>query len=106
MRKLDNYTPSADVDFSALTDADSMELLKEISRFPKIVSDAAEKYEPSVVARFAVDLAQAFNKFYNANRINVDDEKLRNSRASLVYITKKTIKDAMLLLGIECPEQM
>lgn len=106
LRKLDSYTPSADVDYSALTDADSMELLKEISRFPKIVNDAAEKYEPSVVARFAVDLAQAFNKFYNANRINVDDEKLRNSRASLVYITKKTIKDAMLLLGIECPEQM
>ncbi|MBQ9198969.1 MAG: arginine--tRNA ligase [Lachnospiraceae bacterium] len=106
IRKLDGYTPSKEVDYSVLTDADSMELLKEISRFPKVILDAAEKYEPSVVARFAVDVAQAFNKFYNANRINVDEENIRNSRASLVYITKKTIKDALLLLGIECPEQM
>ena len=106
IRKLDGYTPSKEVDYSVLTDADSMELLKEISRFPKVILDAAEKYEPSVVARFAVDVAQAFNKFYNANRINVDEENIRNSRASLVYITKKTIKYALLLLGIECPEQM
>ncbi len=106
LRKLDDYTPSTDIDFSILTDADSMELLKEISRFPKVIKDAADKFEPSVVARFAVDIAQAFNKFYNANRINVDEADIRNARAALVYITKKTIKDAMLLLGIECPEQM
>lgn len=106
LRKLDDYTPSTDIDFSILTDADSMELLKEISRFPKVIKDAADKFEPSVVARFAVDIAQAFNKFYNANRINVDEADILNARAALVYITKKTIKDAMLLLGIECPEQM
>ena len=106
IRKLDNYTPFPDVDYSVLTDVDSMELLKEISRFPKVIKDAADKYEPSVVARFAVDVAQAFNKFYNANRINVEEDNIRNARATLVYITKKTIKDALLLLGIECPEQM
>lgn len=83
-----------------------MALLKEISRFPKVVADAAEKYEPSVVARFAVDVAQAFNKFYNSNRINVEDEAVKKARATVVYITKNTIKDAMLLLGIECPERM
>ena len=83
-----------------------MALLKEISRFPKVIADAADKYEPSIVARFAVDVAQSFNKFYNANRINVEDEAVKNARLSLVYITKKTIKDAMALLGIECPEQM
>ena len=83
-----------------------MELLKELSRFPKVVVDASEKYEPSVVARFAVDVAQAFNKFYNANRINVEDKATRDARVTLVYLTKKVIKDAMALLGIDCPEQM
>lgn len=106
LRKIDNYTPSADIDFSIISDDESMALLKEISRFPKVVADAADKYEPSVVARFAVDVAQSFNKFYNANRINVEDEATRNARVALVYITKKTIKDAMALLGIDCPEQM
>ena len=53
-----------------------------------------------------MDVAQAFNKFYNACRIHVEEENVRNARATLVYITKKTIKDAMELLGIDCPEQM
>ncbi len=106
MRKVEDFTVGNEIDYSLITDAESMELLKEISRFPKIVKDAADKYEPSVVARFSVDVAQAFNKFYNANRINVEDTELRNSRVTLVHLTKKTIKDALLLLGIECPEQM
>ena len=106
LRKVENYTPETAIDYSLVTDAESIDLLKEISRFPKVVFDASEKYEPSVVARFAVDVAQSFNKFYNANRINVEDEAVRNARVTLVYLTKKTIKDALLLLGIECPEQM
>ena len=106
LRKVDDYTPGMPIDCSLITDEESIDLLKEISRFPKIVRDAAEKYEPSVVARFAVSVAQSFNKFYNANRINVDNRELRNARVTLVHLTRKTIKDAMLLLGIECPEQM
>ncbi|MBE5932105.1 MAG: arginine--tRNA ligase [Lachnospiraceae bacterium] len=106
LRKLENYDENAPIDYSLITDADSIDLLKEISRFPQVVIDASEKYEPSQVARFAVAVAQSFNKFYNANRINIEDEALKNARVSLVKLTRKTIKDAMLLLGIECPEQM
>lgn len=106
LRKVDDFVVGNEIDYSLITDQESMDLLKEISRFPKIVKDAADKYEPSVVARFSVDVAQAFNKFYNANRINVEDANVRNARVTLVHLTKKTIKDALLLLGIECPEQM
>lgn len=106
LRKVEDFSIENAIDYSLLTDAESIDLLKEISRFPKVVMDAAEKYEPSVVARFSVDVAQSFNKFYNANRINVEDTALRNARVTLVYLTRKTIKDALLLLGIECPEQM
>lgn len=106
LRKVENFTPSTDIDYSLITEPEAMDLLKEISRFPKVVIDASEKYEPSVVARFAVDVAQSFNKYYNACRINVEDEALRNARVTLVHLTKKTIKDALLLLGIQCPEQM
>lgn len=106
IRKVDNFVPGSAIDYSLLTDAESLDLLKEISRFPKVVIDASEKYEPSVVARFAVDVAQAFNKFYNANRINVEEKNLRDARMTMVHITRKTIRDALLLLGIECPEQM
>ena len=106
LRKVENYTPTTDIDYSLITEPEAIELLKEISRFPKVVVDASEKYEPSVVARFAVDVAQSFNKYYNACRINVEEESLRNARVTLVHLTKKTIKDALLLLGIQCPEQM
>lgn len=106
LRKVTDFVPGGAIDYSLLTDMESMDLLKEIFRFPRVVYDASEKYEPSVVARFAVDVAQSFNKFYNANRINVEDKALRDARMTLVYLTRKTIRDALLLLGIECPEQM
>ena len=106
LRKVDDFAPDAAIDYSQITDPEAIDLLKEISRFPKVVIDAAEKYEPSVVARFAVDVAQSFNKFYNACRINVEDKTTRNARVMLVHLTKKTIKDALALLGIDCPEQM
>ena len=106
LRNLENYDENAPIDYSLITDADSIDLLKEINRFPQVVVDASEKYEPSQVARFAVAVAQSFNKFYNANRINIDDTELKNARAALVKLTRSTIKSAMLLLGIDCPEQM
>ena len=100
------YDANADIDYSLLLDDEAIALLKEINRFPQVVTDAAEKYEPSIVARFAMDVAQSFSRFYNACRVNVEDEALRNARGKLVEITKTTLKDALDLLGIQCPEQM
>ncbi len=100
------YDDHASVDYNLLLDEEAIALLKEINRFPQVVMDAADKYEPSVVARFAMDVAQSFSRFYNADRVNVEDDALRNARAKLVSITKKTLKDALNLLGIQCPEQM
>ena len=100
------YDANADIDYSLLLDDEAIVLLKEINRFPQVVADAAEKYEPSIVARFAMDVAQSFSRFYNACRVNVEDEALRNARGKLVEITKTTLKDALDLLGIQCPEQM
>lgn len=106
VRLAENFDPSNEVDFSVITEPDAIFLLKEINRFPKVVLDAADKYEPSIVARFSVDVAQAFNKFYNSTRINVDDVELKNARVMLTYLTKNTISEALNLLGIEAPEAM
>lgn len=105
LRSIDNDADAA-IDYSLLLDEEAIALLKEINRFPQVVKDAAEKYEPSVVARFAMDVAQSFSRFYNADRVNVEDAALRNARAKLVAMTKRTLKDALDLLGIQCPEQM
>ncbi len=93
-------------DYSVLSDEVSMALLKEIARYPQVVKDAAEKMEPFMISRYAVALAQAFNKFYHDCQINVEDENIKYTRANVVIITKSILKDALSLLGIQCPEQM
>ena len=95
-----------DIDPSLLTDVASVSLLKELIRFPEVVKTAAERLEPSVVARFVMSVAQAFNHFYHENQCNVEDEKLKRARVKLVIIAKKAIKDGLDLLGMKCPEQM
>ena len=106
LRKVDDYDPAAPVDIRFLTDEASLGLLKELSRFPAVVKEAANRYEPSVVARFSIAVAQAFNHYYTVNRINVVDPAERNARVSLVDITRRVLRDAMDLLGITCVEQM
>ena len=95
-----------EIDSSLLTDEASVSLLKELIRFPEVVETAAERLEPSVVARFVMSVAQAFNHFYHENQCNVEDEKLKRARVKLVIIAKKAIKDGLDLLGMKCPEQM
>ena len=106
LRNIEDFDPNGDIDYSILTDATSTDLLKEIEKFPAIIDEAADRYEPSVVARYAVDLAQAFNRFYTENRIAVEDKAVRDARCTLTYITRRILKDALDLLGIGCVEKM
>ena len=94
------------IDYSILTDEASMGLLKEIERYPEVIKEAADRYEPSVVARYSIDMAHAFNKFYHECQINVEDENVKCTRTNIVKIARFIIKDALSLLGIDCPEQM
>lgn len=106
LRKAGEVTIPEEIDYSVLTDEVTMNLLKDITRFPGVVKDAAEKYEPFMISRFAVSVAQHFNKFYHDCQINVDDENIKIARLKVVSVTMRVIKDALELLGIECPEQM
>lgn len=94
------------IDYTLLTDEASIGLLKEIERYPQVIKDAAERYEPSVIARYSIDLTHAFNKFYHECQINVEDETTKYTRTNVVKIARYIIKDALSLLGIQCPEQM
>ncbi|MDD3222196.1 MAG: arginine--tRNA ligase [Clostridia bacterium] len=93
-------------DYSVLSDDVSMALLKEIARYPQVIVDAAEKMEPFMISRYAVALAQAFNRFYHECQINVENDNVKYTRANAVIMTKAVLKDALGLLGIEAPEQM
>lgn len=105
-RKVGDVQIPDEIDYSVLTDDVTMNLLKDITRFPGMVKDAADKFEPFMIARFAVSVAQHFNKFYHDCQINVKEENVKMARLKVVQMTMKVIKDALELLGIECPEQM
>ena len=78
----------------------------ELGRFKESVKAAAEKYEPSIITRYALDLAAAYNKFYIGCKIAVDDKAVKNFRLSLTKAVKTVLSNALTLLGIETVEQM
>lgn len=83
------------------------ELIKQLSSFPETVVLAAEKYEPCYVARFCVNVAQSFNKFYfNRKILTAETEELKNFRLALTKATLQTLTNALALLGIGVPEKM
>ena len=97
---------TCDIDFSVLTDDVTVEVIKLLASFNEKVQEAADKYEPSVVSRYVVDLAQAFNKFYHDNPILSADEKTRKARLAVVKAVSSVLTSGLALLGVQAPEQM
>jgi arginyl-tRNA synthetase len=106
LRRATDFDKNVEIDYSILTDDSSVALLKEINRYPEVIETAAERMEPSVVARYAMAVAQAFNKFYHDNQCIVEDQNISNARLKLLSLAKDILKDSLSLLGIQCPEQM
>lgn len=88
-----------------LNDTESWEIIKLIQDFPNTIVRAADNFEPSLIARFAIHLAQSFNKYYAHTRI-LDDSPERDSRLALSYATATVLKEALALLGVEAPNEM
>ena len=86
--------------------AEEYEVIKTLANFPDEVKEAAEKYEPSVIARYAVELAQKFNKFYFDCKILNAEEPNRCFRLRLTKATLQTLTNALSLLGIGVPDKM
>ena len=99
-----NFTPSADATYS-LSDPESWEIIKLLQDFARVVKRATENYDPSLIAKYAINLAQAFNKYYAHTRI-LDESPERDSRLALSYSTAVVLKEALRLLGVEAPEKM
>ncbi len=82
------------------------EVIKALELFPRTVLDAGEKYEPSLVARYAVDLSQKFNKFYIECKILTAEGAIKDFRLALTKAVHTALKNALSLLGIGVPEKM
>lgn len=85
---------------------DEYAVLNQLGRFKEVVKSAADKYEPSLVTRYALDLASAFNKFYITCRISGEQDKIKNFRLTICKAVKTVLTNALTLLGIETVEEM
>ena len=99
-----NFQPDAEAAYS-LNDPESWEIIKLLQDFGRVVKRAADNYEPSLIAKYAISLAQAFNKYYAHTRI-LDESPERDTRLALSYSTAVVLKEALRLLGVEAPEKM
>lgn len=97
---------AGEADYSCLSDDSSYAMVSLLAKFPEVVKDSAQKYEPSIIARYAVDVAQAFNKFYLDCRVNVEEQCVRAARLEITRAARIVLVEAMSLIGISCPEKM
>ena len=98
------FSPDTDASYS-LNDKESWEIVKLIQNFPDTVKRAADRFEPALIAKHAIHLAQSFNKYYAHTRIIAADPE-RDSRLALCYATATVLKEDLRLLGLEAPNEM
>lgn len=85
---------------------DAIAIVKILGTFEEVLEKALTKNEPHHIARYVLDLSQAFNKFYHSNPINTDDENVKKDRLALTKAVTYGIKSALAIFGIQSPEQM
>lgn len=88
-----------------LDDPFSWQVVKRLLEFPDIIEKSFHYNEPSAIAKYLIELAQDFNKYYSQVKILQEDAEL-NSRLALVSSTAIVLKEGLRLLGIGAPEQM
>ncbi len=95
-----------EVDFSQLKEETAIKTIKTLYNFSDTLLNTAEKNEPSILARYLIELSQNYNNFYNENKLLVDDEKIKNARIALNNSVGSVLKTGANLLGIQMPNKM
>lgn len=101
------YLPKVEeIKVEKLLDDYSQTIIKLIGSFEEVLIQVTDKDEPSILARYLIDLAKAFSSFYNENKIITEDKETQNARIFLTYSVGKVLKIGAKLLGIEMPNKM
>lgn len=93
-------------ELNALNSSEERELISHLANLTDEIISAAKGYDPAKITHYVVELATLFHKFYNAQRVMVDDKKLMNARLYLCTAVKSTIKNILTMLKIDAPESM
>ena len=101
-----SLTPASRSDLCSLTETAEQGLLVSLSRYPEVIHLAAANRTPQRVAQYLRDLSASFHSYYNAHRVLVSDESLRNARVTLARGVQQVLHNGLTLLGVSAPESM
>ena len=94
------------IDATLLTEPSEMDLIRMLAAFPQEIVMAAEKYDPSRINRFVIDLASAFHRFYGNCRIQGADPAVQQARLALCIGVKNAIFNVLTMFKINVPEKL
>lgn len=94
------------IDVSKLLNKEAIETITLLYSFSSILEQVAEKNEPSILARYLINLSQSYSSFYNEHHIIVEDKKIQDARLMLTYICGVVLKEGVNLLGMQMPDKM
>lgn len=106
LEKIDKIPEFKDIKIENLIDENSQEVLKQMYNFEDILIQVTEKNEPSILARYLIELAKSYSIFYNENKIIVENKEVQYARIYLTYAVGKVLKIGAYLLGMEMPDKM
>ena len=106
LKNIDVIPNIDNINIDKLNNKEGVKVIKLIYSFQDTITEATNKNEPSVLARFLIDLAKAYSNFYNEYKIMTDIEDEKNARIYLTYMVSIILKTGMDLLGIEMPDKM
>ncbi|WP_382385318.1 arginine--tRNA ligase [Ligilactobacillus acidipiscis] len=92
-------------DIAGLQDEGSWEVVRQLANFPAMIKRAVEEYEPSVIAKYAIQLSKSFNKYYAHTKVLTDDAE-KNSRLAMVASVAAVLKESLRLLSVKAPDEM
>lgn len=106
LEKVGTLSKPEEINIEKLQDEFSLKLIDILYHFEEILKQVIEKNEPSILARYLIDLSKAFSTFYKENKIIGEDESLQKARIYLTYMTGKVLKQGSKLIGMEMPDKM
>ena len=95
-----------EIDYNVLVDDYSMRIIQILYQFESTLEQVISKNEPSFLAKYLINLSQAFSDFYNNNKIVTDDKKVQDARILITYYVGMVLKNGAKLLGMEMPDKM
>ena len=91
---------------SVLTEPQEIKLLLALARYPEVIENAAQAYEPHQLVYYLKDLANDFHSYYNTSQFLIDNNEVRNARLVLIVAIRQVIKNGLSLIGVSSPEEM